>query len=237
MLKRLKALLVASCLLIMTGCSTGQAKEETLKQLETAQNGEEIVVMDTSMGTIKFRLFPEEAPKAVKNFKSLIEDNYYTGVIFHRVINNFMIQSGDPTGTGTGGESSYGKDFEDEFSTNLHNFRGALSMANTGVANTNGSQFFIVQANTVPDDFIEQMKTANESESMKGAFSPKVVETYQSLGGTPWLDYHHTVFGQVIEGMDVVDAIAAVETDENDKPKTDITINKVEVVKYTSETK
>lgn len=237
MLKKLKALLVASCLLVITGCSSGQAKEENLKQLDSPKDGEEIVVMNTSMGTIKFRLFPDEAPKAVKNFKGLIEKDYYNGVIFHRVINDFMIQSGDPTGAGSGGESIYGKEFEDEFSTNLHNFRGALSMANTGVANTNGSQFFIVQANTVPENFIEQMKTANESESMKGSFSPKVVETYQSLGGTPWLDYHHTVFGQVIEGMEVVDAIAKVETDENDKPKTDITIDKIEIVKYTSETK
>lgn len=236
MLKKLGILLCTS-LLLMTGCTSGQAKEETLKQLQPPKDGEEIVVMTTNMGTIKFKLFPDEAPKAVKNFKGLIEKEYYNDVVFHRVINDFMIQGGDPNGTGSGGESIYGKDgFEDEFSLDLHNFRGALSMANSG-PDTNGSQFFIVQAKTIPDNMAEDMKTANENEDMKGSFSSQVVEAYQSLGGTPWLDYHHTVFGQVIEGMDVVDAIAAVETDENDKPKTEVKIDKIEVIKYEQETK
>lgn len=236
MLKKLGILLYTS-LLLMTGCTSGQAKEETLKQLQPPKDGEEIVVMTTNMGTIKFKLFPDEAPKAVKNFKGLIEEGYYNDVIFHRVINDFMIQSGDPSGTGSGGKNIYGESgFEDEFSLDLHNFRGALSMANSG-PDTNGSQFFIVQAKTIPDNMAEDMKTANENEDMKGSFSPQVVEAYQSLGGTPWLDYHHTVFGQVIEGMDVVDAIATVETDENDKPKTEVKIDKIEVIKYEQETK
>lgn len=236
MLKKLGILLCTS-LLLMTGCTSGQAKEETLKQLQPPKDGEEIVVMTTNMGTVKFKLFPDEAPKAVKNFKELIEEGYYNNVTFHRVINDFMIQSGDPSGTGSGGKNIYGENgFEDEFSLDLHNFRGALSMANSG-PNTNGSQFFIVQAKTIPDNMAEEMKAANENEDMKGSFSPQVVEAYQSLGGTPWLDYHHTVFGQVIEGMDVVDAIAAVETGENDKPKTDVSIDKIEVIKYEQETK
>lgn len=236
MLKKLGILLYTS-LLLMTGCTSGQAKEETLKQLQPPKDGEEIVVMTTNMGTVKFKLFPDEAPKAVKNFKELIEEGYYNNVTFHRVINDFMIQSGDPSGTGSGGKNIYGENgFEDEFSLDLHNFRGALSMANSG-PNTNGSQFFIVQAKTIPDNMAEEMKAANENEDMKGSFSPQVVEAYQSLGGTPWLDYHHTVFGQVIEGMDVVDAIAAVETGENDKPKTDVSIDKIEVIKYEQETK
>lgn len=236
MLKKLGILLCTS-LLLMTGCTSGQAKEETLKQLQPPKDGEEIVVMTTNMGTVKFKLFPDEAPKAVKNFKELIEEGYYNNVTFHRVINDFMIQSGDPSSTGSGGKNIYGENgFEDEFSLDLHNFRGALSMANSG-PNTNGSQFFIVQAKTIPDNMAEEMKAANENEEMKGSFSPQVVEAYQNLGGTPWLDYHHTVFGQVIEGMDVVDAIAAVETDENDKPKTDVSIDKIEVIKYEQETK
>lgn len=236
MLKKLGILLYTS-LLLMTGCTSGQAKEETLKQLQPPKDGEEIVVMTTNMGTVKFKLFPDEAPKAVKNFKELIEEGYYNNVTFHRVINDFMIQSGDPSGTGSGGKNIYGENgFEDEFSLDLHNFRGALSMANSG-PNTNGSQFFIVQAKTIPDNMAEEMKAANENEDMKGSFSPQVVEAYQSLGGTPWLDYHHTVFGQVIEGMDVVDAIAAVETGENDKPKTEVKIDKIEVIKYEQETK
>lgn len=103
----------------------------------------------TNMGDMEFVLFPEIAPKAVENFVTHAKEGYYNGLIFHRVINDFMIQGGDPTGTGCGGESVYGKAFEDEFSIDARNYYGALSMANSG-PNTNGSQFFIVQAKSVP---------------------------------------------------------------------------------------
>ena len=111
---------------------------------EVASN-EALVIMHTSMGHLKIKLFPELAPKTVENFLTHAENSYYDGIIFHRVIQDFMIQGGDPTGTGMGGESIYGEEFEDEFSMNLFNLYGALSMANAG-PNTNGSQFFIVQA-------------------------------------------------------------------------------------------
>ena len=111
-----------------------------------------------------------------------------------------MIQGGDPTGTGMGGESIYGGSFEDEFSMELFNLRGALSMANAG-PNTNGSQFFIVQSSQAPGS-AEQMK--------KGGWPEEIAEAY-GKGGTPHLDQKHTVFGQVIEGMDVVDKIAAAK--------------------------
>ena len=101
----------------------------------------------TNHGEIVIQLFPEQAPKTVENFVGLAKKGYYDGVIFHRVINDFMIQGGDPTGTGMGGESIWGAPFEDEFSNELFNIRGALSMANAGPA-TNGSQFFIVQTKT-----------------------------------------------------------------------------------------
>lgn len=114
-------------------------------QLEMPEEGEEIAVLETSMGTIRIRLFPEEAPKTVQNFKDLIQKGYYNGLTFHRVIEDFMIQGGDPNGDGTGGKSASGEDFEDEFSKNLVNIRGSLAMANKG-PNTNGSQFFINQA-------------------------------------------------------------------------------------------
>lgn len=120
-----------------------------------------IAVIKTDKGDIKVRLFPEEAPKAVENFVTHAENGYYDGLIFHRVIKDFMIQGGDPKGTGTGGESIWGKPFADEFSSELHNFRGALSMANAG-PNTNGSQFFIVQADSVSDDLVDQLETASE---------------------------------------------------------------------------
>ena len=114
-------------------------------QLDLPAEGEEIAVIDTNMGVMKMRLFPNAAPKTVENFTTLAKQGYYNGQIFHRVINNFMIQGGDPTGTGTGGENIWGTEgFEDEFNANLLNIRGSVAMANRG-KDTNGSQFFINQ--------------------------------------------------------------------------------------------
>lgn len=213
-----------------SGESTKSDKEITevtsLIQFENPKAGDEIAVFETSMGKIKFKLFPAEAPKAVENFKTLISKKYYDGITFHRVINNFMIQGGDPTATGTGGESAFGKAFEDEFTPKLHNFRGALSMANSG-ANTNGSQFFIVQTKEVAPDLITAMENTG-----KESYSTSVINKYKEIGGTPHLDYKHTVFGQVIEGMDIVDKIAATKVGENDKPVTDVKITKAYLEKY-----
>lgn len=199
----------------------------SLEQLELPEKGEEIVVMETNYGIIKMRLFPGVAPKAVENFKTHVENGYYDGLTFHRVIDGFMIQGGDPLGTGVGGESIWGEPFEDEFHINYHNFRGALSMANAG-PNTNGSQFFIVQRDTVEESLIDQMAQIGE----EGGFPEAVVKAYGELGGTPHLDYRHTVFGQVFEGMDVVDKIAAVKTDLNDKPIQPVIILKVKIAEY-----
>ena len=118
---------------------------DTILQAEMPAEGEEIAVITTSEGVIKMRLFPEEAPKAVENFQTLAKSGYYDGLTFHRVIEDFMVQTGDPTGTGSGGESCWGEYFEDEVSPNLHFYNGAVAMANRG-PDTNGSQFFIVQA-------------------------------------------------------------------------------------------
>ena len=191
-------------------------------QLKNPVSGDIVAVFDTNMGKIKVKLFPKEAPKTVENFVKHAKDGYYNGLIFHRVIKDFMIQGGDPTGTGMGGESIWGRSFEDEFDPALHNLRGALSMANAG-PNTNGSQFFIVQANTVPSNMLDQMR------DMPEAFPESTVEAYESMGGTPWLDFRHTVFGQVIEGMDVVDAIANVKVGTSDKPVKDVIINGIEI--------
>jgi len=178
-----------------------------------------VAVFDTNAGVIKFKLFPKQAPKTVENFVGLIKKGYYDGIIFHRVIRDFMIQGGDPTGTGMGGESLWGDSFADEFSDEVFNFRGALSMANAG-PNTNGSQFFIVEASRVPNDMIRQMHNVLPAE---------VVERYAQEGGTPWLDRKHTVFGQVLEGMDVVEQIAKAKVDYADKPIEAIVINKATV--------
>ena len=193
-----------------------------MKQFEQPKSGDTMAVMETSMGTITIRLFPEDAPKAVENFVTHAQEGYYDGLIFHRVIEDFMIQGGDPTGTGAGGESIWGTDFEDEFSEDLYNFRGALSMANAG-ADTNGSQFFIVQASEVPSSVMNQYRSS---------LSAQAAKTYEEVGGTPWLDGHHTVFGQVVEGMDVVDASAQVETNLNDKPIEDVTILSITIQEY-----
>lgn len=152
-------------------------------------------VIKTNRGDITVQLFPEQAPKTVKNFVELAKKGYYDGVIFHRVIPDFMIQGGDPTGTGMGGESIYGEAFEDEFSRDVFNLRGALSMANAG-PNTNGSQFFVVTNQNVPAQMMSQLEDAG--------FPEEIIEAYKQ-GGTPWLDFRHTVFGHVVDGMDVVD--------------------------------
>ena len=180
-------------------------------------------LIKTNMGDMEFVLFPETAPKAVESFTTHAKNGYYNGIIFHRVIKDFMIQGGDPTGTGCGGESAFGHSFEDEFAIDARNYYGALSMANSG-PNTNGSQFFIVQAKSIPEGMAEQMRDLGEK-----YFPSDAVKAYEENGGTPWLDYHHTVFGQVYEGMDIVDAIAATETDGNDKPLTPVIINTVTI--------
>ena len=159
-------------------------------QIDPPQTGEKIAIMQTSKGEISIRLFESKVPKTVENFIGLAEKGYYDGVIFHRVIADFMVQGGDPTGTGMGGESLWG----DKFEADLKNLRGALSMANAG-PNTNGSQFFIIQKE----------------------------------GGTAWLDGKHSVFGQVFEGMDIVDQITMVETDPTDKPLEEIVIESITI--------
>lgn len=182
---------------------------------EVADN-EALVELTTSMGTMQIKLFPDIAPKAVENFLTHAEEGYYDGLTFHRIIEDFMLQTGDPTGTGGGGESIYGAPFEDEFHDHLFNIRGALSMANAGPG-TNGSQFFIVQAPAVAE------------KDLTGEYPDEIQEVYLEQGGAFWLDGKHTVFGQVIEGMDVVDAIAEVET-EQEKPVEDVTIDSIEIL-------
>ena len=205
-------------------------------QMEAPKKGEEVAVLHTSKGDIFIRLFPDSAPKAVENFKGLINKKYYDGISFHRVINDFMIQGGDPTGTGRGGESIWGKDFEDEFNANLLNLRGALSMANAG-PNTNGSQFFIVQAGA--ESFGSWDNYSRVSGYDTSLVPKEVKELYTKYGGTCYLDgayktdgTGHTVFGQVYQGMDVVDAIAELQSDNNGTPSEKVTINSAELIPY-----
>ncbi len=195
----------------------------SFNQLDKPQSGETVAVMHTSLGDISIRLFGDKVPKTVENFVTHAKNGYYDGLIFHRVIKDFMIQGGDPTGTGCGGESIYGEKFEDEFHPELHNIKGALSMANAG-PNTNGSQFFIVEASNVPDGMLDQMRGMTDR-----GFPENTVKAYETVGGTPWLDFRHSVFGQVFEGMDVVEKIASVKTNGADRPLEDVKILSIDI--------
>ncbi len=236
--KRIKGLLVLFLMttVVLVGCGSEEStkdesssadKSDKPASTEYVSPSESLdlgatkhVNMETSMGTIKMELYPDVAPKAVENFTTHAEQGYYDGLTFHRVMDEFMIQGGDPNGDGTGGESIYGAPFEDEFSDVAKNYRGAISMANSG-ANTNGSQFFIVQA--TENEF-------SDSEMEQAGYTEEQIKLYQN-GGTPWLDGKHTVFGYVTDGMDVVDKIAATEVDgQTSKPKEDVIIEKVTVV-------
>ncbi|VTS20063.1 bifunctional Cof-type HAD-IIB family hydrolase/peptidylprolyl isomerase [Streptococcus pseudoporcinus] len=188
--------------------------------LDTIQGPKAII--KTNHGDLQVQLFPEHAPKTVANFIGLAKEGYYDGIIFHRIIPDFMIQGGDPTGTGMGGQSIYGDSFEDEFSDELYNLRGALSMANAG-PNTNGSQFFIVQNKKIP---------YAQKELERGGWPAPIAASYAENGGTPHLDRRHTVFGQLVDqaSYDVLDTIAAVETGLHDKPKEDVVIETIEVL-------
>ena len=224
----------------------------TIVQAQMPEEGEEIAVITTSKGVVKMRFFPEEAPKAVENFKTLAKDGYYNGITFHRVIEDFMVQGGDPEGTGMGGESCWGEDFETEVSEKLHFYRGAVAMANAG-PDTNGSQFFIVQQKTVMEDALKAIEDAinnNDEEigvtltdgnyyTLSQLYPEEVLNYYREAGGSVHLEYvfgnGYSIFGQVFEGLDAVDAIAAVETDEADKPVEDVIIESIVFESYTAQ--
>lgn len=198
----------------------GDGKMSQFPQLNEVNEKNPLVTVHTNLGDFTLELFPEVAPKTVENFVTHAKNGYYDGVIFHRVIEDFMIQGGDPTGTGMGGESIYGRTFEDEFSREAFNLYGTLSMANAG-PNTNGSQFFIVTAKQVPAQMLKQLKD--------GGWPEEIVEEYAKVGGTPWLDHRHTVFGRVVEGMDVVLKIEGVERNAQDCPLEDVVIESMDV--------
>ena len=185
-MKKIIAIVLASTLIFLTACT----------KMETTNNN--AAVIKTSMGDITLRLFPDKTPETYKNFVTLAEEGKYDGVIFHRVMKDFMIQGGDiAKGDGTGHYSYKGEgtSFKDEFDPGLKHMKGALSMANSG-PNSNGSQFFIVHA----------------------------------AEGTSWLDGKHSVFGQVYEGLDIVDKIASTEVGPDYLPTTEVIIKKIEII-------
>ncbi len=186
---------IAMCLLVVlsfmtTACAAGSFWNFNKNEGES-KVANRIAVFDTNMGEFEVELFEDKTPITTKNFIDLAQEGFYDEVIFHRIIDGFMIQGGDPTGTGMGGP---GYTIEDEFVPELkHESEGILSMANTGRPHTGGSQFFI------------------------------------TLAATPWLDGHHTVFGKVVKGMDVVREIGHVKTGPQDRPVHDVVINKITI--------
>jgi cyclophilin family peptidyl-prolyl cis-trans isomerase len=162
------------------------------KTTDTKSAGGHVMQIETTMGKIKVQLFPDKAPKTVEHIEALVNKGFYNGIIFHRVINGFMIQGGDPSGTGTSGS---GQTIPDEFANGLKHEKGVIAMANTGRPNSQDSQFYI------------------------------------TLAPQPSLDGKYTVFGKVIEGMDVVEKIGQTKTDSRDKPVTEVKMTKVTMVK------
>ena len=189
-MKKYFVFLLAGLVLLTTGCFAAGQGMDSNKDKGAKKMANPIAVFETNMGTFEIELFEDKAPITVKNFTDLAEKGFYDGLIFHRVIDGFMIQGGDPDGRGTGGP---GYTIPDEFHKDLkHDSEGILSMANAG-PNTGGSQFFI------------------------------------TLAATPWLDGHHSVFGKVVKGMDVVRAIGKSETDFQDKPLAKVVMEKVTI--------
>jgi len=192
-----------------------------LIQFEEQRADAPIATIDTSAGRIRVVLYPEHAPKAVENFITHSRNGYYNGMSFSRVIRNFLIQSGAPND----GEpvSVFGEPFESEYSLDLWNFRGALVMVNSGAhrPDTNTSEFMIIQAGFVSESTIEAMKAAG--------YPQKVIDKYAEVGGVPGFDWRNTVFGMVIEGMNIVDTIAASETDAMNNPIRPVIISSITI--------
>ena len=183
------------------------------------------VVFETTQGKIVFALKPEIAPKACENFIGLVQKGYYDGVSFHRVIKDFMIQGGDPSGTGRGGQSVFGKSFDDEFKPNVtFDKAGLLAMANAG-PNTNGSQFFIVQAKA------DTAKKGLEEGNVE--LTKKQQALFLDQGGYPSLTGSYTVFGQMINGYDVLDKISGCKTQDNGSGEVSQPVKKVVIEKMT----
>ncbi len=220
---------------------------ETFDQLTMPEVGEEYAIIHTNYGDISMKLLEDEAPLAVENFVTHAKEGYYDGLIFHRVIDGFVMQGGDPTGTGTAGESIYGEPFVNEVTPTARHFGGSVAMANAG-PDTNTSQFYIVDYNTLPDILIEELNLFRDDIDMPvgvdkhghevlagDIFNEDIIDGYINLGGQPMLDFGYTVFGQVFDGQDVVVDVTAVETGAMDKPVEDVIIENIEITEMTQE--
>ncbi|MCR5453579.1 MAG: peptidylprolyl isomerase [Bacteroidales bacterium] len=235
-----KILLVITALMMMVQLSPAQknnrnknAKQQQVAEQQVKQNNNIMILLETTMGNIKIELY-DDTPVHSNNLKKLVEEGFYDGILFHRVIDGFMVQTGDPDSKaatpgqrlGAGGP---GYTLPAEIIPNHFHKRGAIAAARTGdqgnpMRRSSGSQFYIVHGTVTP--------AANlKAYSRYGLeFSDEQIQAYSTIGGAPTLDAQYTVFGEVVEGMDVVDKIATAERDSADRPKTDIKIVKASVI-------
>ena len=231
----------AALCVLMGGCETAKPsgtnpgerpKPEGISeaQLAAPAEGALIATVSTTKGDFSLVLFPEQAPMAVENFVGLAQQGYYNGLPFHRVIEGFLIQTGDAEGTGSSGDTIWsGNAYPNEISDRLHHYAGAVAMAHAqGDAAGNRSQFYIVQS--APDSVDSALAKKLEEAGVR----EEVVAAYRAVGGAPYLDNLNTVFGQVYAGMEVVDAIASVECGENDCPLEPVLVNSITIGAYTA---
>lgn len=248
-MKKLSALLLAVllfCCLALAGCTAppddsepeivgGSTRREPVvsEELQFVWPADNSVfaTLETGRGTIRLVLYPDEAPLAVENFCTLAQQGYYDGTSFHRIVEDFIIQGGDATGTGKGGASIWGRVYHTEISDKLHHYAGAVCAAPVnGERDSHASQFYIV---ATPQSSVSEASLANlQNSGMRQA----VIEAYRQAGGAPYLDYTDTVFGQVIEGMDVVDTIVKMGVEEDtDTPKNPVLVEKVTIQNWPSD--
>lgn len=232
--------LTAGSVMTMTSCGKDDSEESVgfsaeanveIMNYTAPKNGDKVIeITFKDYGTVKFRLFPEYASKGTENFIKLAESGYYDGLTFHRIIQDFMIQGGDPFGNGMGGESTWGGKFEGGVNGHLIHVPGAVAYANSGSTSTNGSQFYIVTGSSVTDADMDSIAAYTGAE-----FSENQRNLYKEVGGTPSLDGGYTVFGQVYEGLDIIFNIQSTATDANDKPLNNVVMESVKVTEYNGE--
>ena len=242
--KKRWAALLAAAALVLTGCSFGSlgglgggggssvqkidrpAVESAEEQFAHPTAGDTVAVFDTSAGVFKAVLFPQEAPQAYDNFTGLVQAGYYNGLTVTRVESGFVVEAGQGA-DGNGTTIWNGNRYPVETTDRLHHYSGALCMG-VDASGECASVFYVMQTlpggQSVTQELVDQMNSAG--------YRAEVVSAYQTAGGAPYLDYTDTVFGQVYEGMDVVDAIGQTSVDENQKPREDITINSVTISQY-----
>lgn len=234
--------LFASCASGGNGSPTNEGNGGLAQFSEPVKGQQMATIKVKDFGEIQFMLFPKAAPKGVENFVTHAKNGYYDGVVFHRIVKDFMIQGGDPDGTGMGGESIWGEGFGVEYDGSLRNFTGALAYANRNSPNTNQSQFFIVNAPPISEDDMTYYVKASKEEGGNSAvtFPREVQNKYKEIGGYPSLDGGYTVFGQLYKGQDVVDQIMNTETvmddwgQEQSVPVTPVVIETVTIWEFGS---